>query len=266
MPEGDDVDVAPPEEMPDCGEPCCGGDKCCECWSAPKCMPPMTVIMDEGEDAAWEPPCQSECDAVCNIPAEDDEPPPPDEPNCPPGDNCCECWDDPTCAPDDDFDFAPCDECSNNVDWSDENVCNDGCPCDDVCSPPKSPCEDTCNPICDAQYGDGTAAGADVEECAPNCPKSWIGDGICDEHCMVPECGGGEDGGDCDDNGEPGTEDDGEGESDGELPPMPGQPGGPPAGYAPAPAPWDDGTAGTAGTEDDGAAPGPAPDDSTGGR
>ena len=30
---------------------------------------------------------------------------------------------------------------------------------------------------------------------------------------MVPECGGGEDGGDCDDNGEPGTEDDGEGES-----------------------------------------------------
>ena len=65
---------------------------------------------------------------------------------------------------------------------------------------------------------------------------------------MVPECGGGEDGGDCDDNGAPGTEDDGEGESDGELPPMPGQPGGPPAGYAPAPAPWDDGTAGTDGT------------------
>jgi hypothetical protein len=34
------------------------------------------------------------------------------------------------------------------------------------------------------------------QDCAPGCPSYWIGDGVCDQACLVPECG--MDAGDCD--------------------------------------------------------------------
>eukprot|EP00736_Rhodelphis_marinus_P000876 Rmarinus@m.26006 len=55
-----------------------------------------------------------------------------------------------------------------------------------------------CDPQCMVpECGDGLDGGDCDDLCAPGCPDYWIGDGYCDLDCLTPECGDGVDGGDC---------------------------------------------------------------------